>query len=237
VTSLPRTVVFDLDGTLADTAEDIGAAMNRALHAFDLPPLALATVRAAVGEGGTALARTALAQSRARVARARDAADRASASDLVARLHERYLAEYCRAPVARTRPYPGTQAALARLAEAGVRLAVCTNKPQAPTLAILAALGLRAYFAAIVGVGPDGLRKPDPRHLRAAIERAGGSAGDAVLIGDTDHDAAAALAAGVPFLRVGFGYGPKPAPGEAVLHHFDELEAALAELELYALTK
>lgn len=230
---IPRTVVFDLDGTLIDTAGDIAAAMNRALHAFGLPPLAPSAVRRAVGEGGTALARAALAAvPRATAARVRNAADRASASDIVARLHERYLAEYFRAPVARTRAYPGAEAALARLAGAGVRLAVCTNKPQAPALAILDALGLRAYFAAVVGVGPDGLRKPDPRHLLAAIERAGGSADDAVLIGDTDHDAAAALAAGVPFLRVSFGYGPELAPGGAVLHHFDGLETALAELGL-----
>jgi phosphoglycolate phosphatase len=225
---MPRTVVFDLDGTLADTAEDIGAAMNRALDAFDLPPLAPPAVRRAVGEGGTALARAALA-----------AAGAVPETTAVAELHERYLAEYFRAPVARTRAYPGAEAALARLAGASVRLAVCTNKPQAPALAILDALGLRAYFAAVAGVGPEGLRKPDPRHLLAAIERAGGSAGDAVLIGDTDHDAAAALAAGVPFLRVSFGYGPEPAalaPSETVLHHFDELETALAELGLCALT-
>lgn len=223
-----RTVVFDLDGTLVDTAEDIGAAMNRALHAFGLPPLAPPAVRRAVGEGGTALARAALA-----AASSEPAAAAGTETPAVAELHERYLAEYSRAPAARTRAYPGAEAALARLAGAGVRLAVCTNKPQAPALAILDALGLRAYFAAVVGVGADGLRKPDPRHLLAAIERAGGNASEAVLIGDTDHDAAAALAAGVPFLRASFGYGPAPtalAPGEAVLHHFDQLEAALAEL-------
>ena len=233
-----RTAVFDLDGTLVDTAEDIGAALNRALHAFGLPPLAPPAVRRAVGEGGTALARAALAAASsdpvaAGTARTDTDTDEAPKAPAVTELHERYLAEYFRAPAVRTRAYPGAEAALARLAGAGVRLAVCTNKPQAPALAILDALGLRAYFAAVVGVGPDGLRKPDPRHLLAAIERAGGSASDAVLIGDTDHDAAAALAAGVPFLRASFGYGPAPlAPGEAVLHHFDELEAALAELGL-----
>lgn len=225
-----RTVVFDLDGTLVDTAEDIGAAMNRALAATGLPPLPLVAVRRAVGEGGTVLACAALAaaaecvKSTSLVGKAGTTSPETAA---VARLHERYLAEYLRAPVERTRAYPGAEAALRRLAERGARLAVCTNKPQEPALAILDALGLRRYFAAVVGVGPEGLRKPDPRHLLAAVERAGGSASDAVLIGDTDHDAAAALAAGVPFLRVSFGYGPEPVPGEAVLRHFDELEAAL----------
>jgi phosphoglycolate phosphatase len=223
------TVVFDLDGTLVDTAEDIGAALNRALAAFGLPPLAPSAVRRAVGAGGTALARAAL-ESAGRVGEALEAT-------ALARLHERYLTEYLSAPVVRTRAYPGAEAALVRLAQDSMTLAVCTNKPQVPALAILAALGLRSYFAAIAGVGPDGLRKPDPRHLLAAIERAGGSASDAVLVGDTEHDAAAARAAGVPFLRVGFGYGPPPAPGETVLRHFDELEAALAELDCPVLAR
>ncbi len=152
------------------------------------------------------------------------------------RLHERYLAEYLGAPLGATRPYPGALQAVARLARGGVRLAICTNKPQPAALAILDGLGLRARFAAVVGVGPDGRRKPDPRPLQAAIAGAGGMRGTALLIGDTEHDAAAARAAGVAFLPVAFGYGTLGGEHGPRLEHFDQLEDALAELGFGPLT-
>ncbi|MFT4047545.1 MAG: HAD-IA family hydrolase [Solimonas sp.] len=141
------------------------------------------------------------------------------------------MADYLAAPAARTRPYPGVPETLAALRADGWRLAVCTNKPRAVSIAILDALGLAPLFGAVIGGDSTPARKPDPRPLRAALAAIGIDATRAVMIGDGAHDAEAAAAAGVAFVGVDYGYGAaglgalRPRP--RIISRFADLPAAL----------
>jgi phosphoglycolate phosphatase len=190
------TVVFDLDGTLADTVPDIAAALNRALTRLDRPALGESAVRAMVGNGARALVRAALA--------AAGAAD----AELEQAAHAYFLHFYAERVCAGTRPYPGAGEALDGLAAAGARLAICTNKPEALSRALLAALGWEERFAAVVGGDSLSVRKPDPAPLIHAVACAGG--GRAAFVGDSAVDADTARAAGLPFVAVGHGYRDRP---------------------------
>jgi phosphoglycolate phosphatase len=218
-----RVAVFDLDGTLADTAADLIAAANGALGEAGFgAPLAHGRDDAVAFRGGRAMLREGFA----RLAAAWDEAD-------VDRLYPRLLARYRDGIDGQTRLYDGAEAALAALAAAGWRLAVCTNKPEALATLLVDRLGLGGRFAALLGADSMGVRKPDPRHLLETIARAGGHPARAVLVGDTDNDLAAARAAGVPCVLVGFGPEggavARLAP-EALLAHFDDLPALLERL-------
>jgi phosphoglycolate phosphatase len=196
-----RTLVFDLDGTLADTVPDLAAALNRVLARRALAPFSRAEVAGMVGDGAAALA------ARAFAARAR-LQDEQALPD--------FLADYGVNLADETQAYPGVAAALARLAAAGWRLAVCTNKPQAPAHALLAALGLDHYFAALGGGDSFPTRKPDPAHLLATIAAAGGTADHALMAGDHRNDVTAAAGAAVPCIFAAWGYGtPAMAAGAA----------------------
>lgn len=216
------TIVFDLDGTLVDTAPDIAGALNGLLIEEGLSLLDLERTKALIGGG-------------VRAAVARGFGDQGRVLDepsLIA-LCERFTVDY-RARIAHeSRPYPGASAALDRLAGDGARLAVCTNKRADFAVALLTALGLRERFAAVVTPATAGASKPDPAHLLAAIARAGGRADRAVMVGDSAFDAAAARAAGVPLVLVDFGYSETPARDlapDVLISHFDALPAACARL-------
>jgi phosphoglycolate phosphatase len=216
------TVVFDLDGTLADTAPDLMAALNAVLAGEDLPPASLQSTRAMIGGGLRALL------ARALHARGVDPGE-GRFEDLCVDLRARYRARIAR----ESRPYPGVAAALEAIAAAGARLAVCTNKPSALAAALLGELGLARHFAAVVG--PDGApaAKPDPRHLLFAIEQAGGERKRAIMVGDSASDARAARAAGLPLILVDFGYADAPLAelgADVLISHFDQLPAACAAL-------
>ena len=187
-----RTLVFDLDGTLADTVPDLAAALNRVLALRSLSPFARAEVAGMVGDGAAALVTRAFA-ARAHLQDAEALPD--------------FLADYGANFARQTRAYPGTEAALACLAAAGWRLAVCTNKPQAPAHALLAALGLDHYFAAVGGGDSFPTRKPNPAHLLATIAAAGGTANHALMAGDHLNDVSAAAGAGIPCIFAAWGYG------------------------------
>ncbi|MEU7567920.1 HAD-IA family hydrolase [Streptomyces fradiae] len=205
------TVLFDLDGTLVDTLDDIVRTVNSALRGLGLPALTRAEVRDRVGEGGTALVDASVAKS-----------GRAVGHAVVARAQEAYLAGYAASPADESRPYPGAVALLERLRAAGVRTALCTNKAGGVTGELLKALGLDGRFDAVVaGDGPAG-RKPSPEPLRHALGLAGGTAG--LMVGDSRHDLAAARAAGMPAAWVSFGYG-RPAPAQAPDLEVDRLDA------------
>jgi phosphoglycolate phosphatase len=216
------TVVFDLDGTLADTAPDLMAALNAVLAREDLPPANLPSTRAMIGGGLRALL------GRALHARGADPGEDRF-EELFVDLRARY-----RAGIAReSRPYPGVAAALEAIAAAGARLAVCTNKPSDLAAALLGELGLACHFAAIIG--PDGApaAKPDPRHLLFAIEQAGGERRRAIMVGDSASDARAARAAGLPLILVDFGYADAPLAelgADVLISHFDQLPEACAAL-------
>ena len=191
-----RTVIFDLDGTLADTGRDLIDAANaefrRLGHGDVLDPEA---DKATAFRGGRAMLRLGI--------------ERLGLSALDADAEERsylaFLDAYEGCLDRHTALYPGTEPAVRALAEAGYALGVCTNKPEAMAEKVLAALGLRDAFGSLIGADTLPVRKPDPAPYRAAVERAGGVVAASVLIGDTVTDRDTARAAGVPVVLVGFG--------------------------------
>jgi phosphoglycolate phosphatase len=194
-------LVFDLDGTLIDSAPDIHAAANRLLAEEGLSPMTLPQVRGMIGRGVPWLMQQLLAASG-------QPADPARA----ARMAARFVAGYEDA-VHLTVVYPGVLRALAALQDAGHAMAICTNKPARATEAVLRHLGLRGFFAALVAGDSLPLRKPDPAPLRAAVAALGGGA--AVYVGDHEVDAETAAAAGVPFVLYSEGYRAGPVAGLA----------------------
>ena len=218
---LPTTIVFDLDGTLVDTGPDLTDALNHALRALGRPPVAEAAVRDMVGSGALKLIERGLA------------ATGADAEELRRAMMPLFLDHYAANIAARSRPYPGCEAALAALAEAGCRLAICTNKRTDLSRLLVDALGWSGRFAAIVGSDAVPARKPDPGHLLAAIAAAGGDPADALFVGDTHFDSQAAQAAGIPFVAVAFGFAAEPVEGlgaDAVIDHFDALVPAIRRI-------
>jgi phosphoglycolate phosphatase len=213
------TIVFDLDGTLADTAPDLAAALNHTLVALGREPVPPDSVRHLIGHGGRALLRKGLA------------ATGESSEELVEQAYPILLDYYAPNICVGTRLYPGLEAALDALAKRGAGLAVCTNKAERLTRLLLDALGLSYRLQAIVGGDTLPVRKPDPATLREGIARAGG--GRAVLIGDSITDADTAKAAGIPFVAVSFGYSDRPVGAlgaDAVIDDYGELIEVLENL-------
>jgi phosphoglycolate phosphatase len=193
-----RAILFDLDGTLAETVHGIHAALAEVLAPHGVPAPDLAATRRMIGDGARML-----------VVRALEAAAAAAPDPdtVFAAFLERYGAD----PAAAAFLFPGVAEVLAELTARGDRLAVCTNKPQLATERLLAALGIADRFAAVVGGDALPVRKPDPGHLRAALERIGGTAARAVMVGDSRNDVLAARALAIPCVLVSWGYGDTPA--------------------------
>lgn len=215
-------IVFDLDGTLVDTAPDLVGTLNVLLEQEGIAPLPLAEARTMIGAGARAL-----------IARGFAAAGAPLSDDRLAGLFDRFIAHYLAHIADESRPFPGVVPALDTLSGAGARLAVCTNKRTDLSVALLETLGLADRFAAIVGADAAPAAKPDPRHLITAIERAGGEAGRAVMVGDSVSDAGAARAAHTPLILVSFGYTDIPARDldpDVLIDHFDELPSACQRL-------
>ncbi len=214
------TVVFDLDGTLADTSGDLIAAANACFQARGLGALLDPVGDALIAfHGGRAMLRAGYA---------RIPADTLLPPGSEDEDYSRLLGHYGEAIAVHTRLYPGTEAALDNLANAGHRLAVCTNKPAALAEALLHELGIRQRFAAMIGADTLPVRKPDPRPYRAAVEGAGGEMARSFLVGDTETDRKTASAAGVRVALVAFGpegAGLARLAPEAMLRHFDDLPA------------
>jgi len=216
----PRAVVFDLDGTLIDSIGDIADALNATLATRGLPALPEDQIKQMVGAGVPELVRRGLS------------AHGVDADDIEPFVRE-LVARYSAQPVARTRLYDGGAELLADLAARGVKMAICTNKPQAITDLVLAELGIAAHFGAVVGTTPDLARKPDPAMLRAALDRLGVAAFDALMIGDSAADVGAARALGVPIivLRSGYGNGaPEDLGADALIDSLSEVQAAIDAL-------
>lgn len=188
-------LIFDLDGTLIDSAPDIRAAVNRMLAGEGLAPLDLPAIIGFVGNGMPKLVERVMEATGIDPARHKE-------------LTQVTLDHYNASPSALTRPYPGVPQALAALEEAGHRLAVCTNKPEAPARAILADLGLARHFPVVVGGDTLPVRKPDPAPALACVKAMGGGA--AAFIGDSEVDAGTAEAAGLPFYLFTEGYRKSP---------------------------
>ncbi|WP_138471778.1 HAD hydrolase-like protein [Poseidonocella sp. HB161398] len=221
------TVVFDLDGTLADTSGDLLAAANAVFRAWGygnvLDP-AVAGDRGAAMKGGKAMLRLGLGRLYGQVDEARVDAGYAP-----------LLEAYGQALSVETRLFPGAEAAVERLLSAGHFTAICTNKPEGLAESLMAELGVRGLFGALVGADTLPVRKPDPKPLFEAVARAGGSAGAAILLGDTVTDRSCARNAGIPCALVTFGpdgHDVAALEPEALIHHYDELEACLEGLGL-----
>ena len=217
-------VVFDLDGTLIDSAPDLRTAVNRMLAEKGRRGLDLGAVTAMVGDGVHKLVERALAAT----------GDGAPAAGEIARATRRFIGLYEGHGAVLTRAYAGAVEALKCLRDEGYALGICTNKPHGATCEILAALDLEGYFSAVLGGDSlDGVRKPDPRHLLAAVERLGATRENAVMVGDNENDVAAARGAGIPMIAVAFGYAKVPVAelgADAVIGHFDELPEAIRRL-------
>lgn len=219
-----RTVIFDLDGTLADTSQDLVAAANACFR-----DLGLGDLLDPVADAGTALrgGRAMLTLGFGRVEGFGLAQVDAQYSLL--------LAAYARDIDRHTVMYPGAMAAVARLRAAGYRVGICTNKPEGLAQTLLTRLGVREAFDSLVGADTLAVRKPDPLALVAAVERAGGDLRRACLVGDTLTDHTTARAAGVPSVLVTFGPGAEAVRAltpDALLDHYDDLDAVVAGLGL-----
>ncbi|MFL5334803.1 MAG: HAD-IA family hydrolase [Geminicoccaceae bacterium] len=218
-----RAVVFDLDGTLVETAADIHAILAEVLAEAGLPAPEPAAVRAMIGDGARVLIERALTA-------IDQPADRAS----VDRFHERFTNRYIEVPCRYSVPYEGALELLAGLHTDGWGLGLCTNKPHEATLGLLRALDLLAPFGSVVGGDRlPGIRKPDPAHLAAVLDELGTAPEHAIMVGDSRNDLATANALGVPCLLVSFGYTAVPARelgATAVVDRLADIPAAMAGL-------
>lgn len=216
------TIAFDLDGTLVDTAPDLIGTLNHLLAAEGHPPLPMDQARPFIGHGAKRL-----------LQRGFTAAGQPLDDARLQALFDRFIPHYLDRIAQESRPFPGCEAALDTLAAEGATLAVCTNKTTNLSVALLEGLGLAARFAAIVGPDKAGVAKPDPGHLRFAVDAAGGSMARAILVGDSTTDAGAARAAGAGLIIVSFGYTdvpPSQMGADELIHSFDALPDACLRL-------
>lgn len=216
------TIVFDLDGTLIDTAPDLTGALNHVLTSEGRDAVPEADVRHMVGQGALMLIRRGMAATGAPV----------SEADLP-RLLAVFLEYYGQNIAVRSALFPQVREVLDFLREQKAILAVCTNKPRALSVPLFEALALADYFPVIVGGDCLPIRKPDPAHLLTTIARAGGSPERAVMIGDSFADIDAAKAASIPSVAVSFGYSSKPVTelgADRIIDNFAHLPQTVGEL-------
>ena len=220
--SLPPIVVFDLDGTLAETAPDIMRTLNVILEQEGLAALPIERARELVGAGARAL-----------IERGFKVSGRPLDAEKLEQLFEGFLGIYADGVAGNSFIHEGVVAALDELAADGFVFAVCTNKPIRHTRLFLDHFGLSGRFAAIAGRDSFPFCKPDPRHLTETIAQAGADPARAVMVGDSRTDVNTARAAGIPVVCVPFGYTDVPVEALApdlVIQHFDELPRAVRQL-------
>lgn len=215
------TIVFDLDGTLVDTAPDLAEATNYVLGTLGLERINELEIRPFVGHGALAMI---------------DGAVRAHGRKLGERelhdLFEVFLSYYTAHIAERSVPYPNVVSTLVSLQAAGATLAVCTNKMEMQARGVLEALKLDGYFAAVTGRDSLGAYKPDPKHLTGTIARANGDVLQSIMVGDSETDIRTAKAANVPVVAVSFGYSVDPVASfgpDCIIDDYLELPAALAK--------
>jgi phosphoglycolate phosphatase len=219
-----RTVVFDLDGTLVDTAPDLIAALNFVLDREGLPPVPIESARDMIGAGARKL-----------IERGLELEGRSAAHEEITRLTGDFIDYYAAHIADASRPFEGLEDALDNLQTLGYRFAVCTNKLEWLSKLLLDQLGLSSRFAAICGADTFGVSKPDPAILRQTIARAGGQLSSAIMVGDAGPDIGVARRAGVPVMGVGFGYTAVPIADlnpDRLISHMRELPAAVQSLTL-----
>lgn len=219
---LPPILVFDLDGTLADTAGDLVATLNVILAREGLASIDLAKARPLVGGGARAMIQRGLSIHGVTVSESR--LDEMLADFLA--YYEAHIAD-------KTALFPGVADALDHFEAAGFSFAVCTNKVEHPSILLLTALGIAGRFRAICGKNTFAVSKPNGEALLHTIARAGGGRDRAVMIGDSKTDIDTARNAGVPVVAVNFGYTSEPIESfnpDRVIGHYDELWGAVEAL-------
>jgi phosphoglycolate phosphatase len=218
----PRIIVFDLDGTLVDTAPDLINALNFVIAREGLPPVPLAAARNMIGAGVRKLVERGLEAEGVE----------ASPADMT-RMMDDFIAYYAEHIADDSRPFDGLETALDELAADGCRFAVCTNKLEWLSKRLLDRLGLSGRFAAICGADTFGVSKPDPAILRETVARAGAELTSAIMVGDAGPDVGVARRAGIPVIGVSFGYTEVPIADlkpDRVIHHMSDLKAAVMSL-------
>jgi phosphoglycolate phosphatase len=214
------TIVFDLDGTLIDTAPDLIDTLNLVFAREGFQPVDYDIARNLIGGGAMAM-----------IARGIEAEGRVVAAAKVEQMFKDFIAHYSAHIADRSQPFPGLTEALDTLAARGCRFAVCTNKLERLSVLLLEQLKLADRFAVICGQDTFGIQKPDPEILRRTIAAAGGNLDQAVMIGDSATDIRTARAAGVPVIAVDFGYSESPVASfgpDRIISHFGQLSAAVA---------
>jgi len=216
------TAVFDLDGTIADTAGDLADAANAALISEGFAVAPAAGIAKSAGYGTRAMLSTALS-----------AGGYSADAEQMQRMAAKLVAHYEENIACKSRLFPGFAEAAGFLRGGGAKLALCTNKREGLTVKLLAALGTAGLFDAVAGGDTFPYHKPDPRHISDLVQLAGGVLSAAVMVGDSEADIEAAKAAGIPVIAVSFGYASVPAGAlgaDAVLNHFEELPALIRAL-------
>jgi len=219
---LGTTIVFDLDGTLVDTAPDLVATLNLVFDREGIAQIPYAAARNMIGGGAKRMLERGL----------RERGLSGAQADLH-RLYDQFIDHHAAHIADRSRPLPGLIGALDRLAAEGCRFAVCTNKLEWLSVRVLEKLRLADRFAAICGQDTFGVPKPDPQMLRLTIAKAGGGSDAAVMVGDSATDVDTARAAGIPVVAVDFGYSEIPIAQlkpDRIISHFDDLPEAVAVL-------
>jgi len=214
--------IFDLDGTLVDTAPDLLATLNTILTGEGRQAIGPQQVRRLVGHGARALITEAFRMTGAPIDPAR-----------LEILFNVFLTDYASHIAAASRPFPGVVETLGRLKAEGVRMGVLTNKPHELTTALLAALGLDRWFGAVFGQGVRPYLKPDPRLFDDIVAALGGRGAGALMIGDSITDVQTARGAGVPAVLVSYGYTPEPARSlgaDAMVDEFRQIPEAARRL-------
>ena len=220
-----RTVVFDLDGTLVDTAPDLINALNFVLDREGLAPVPLASARNMIGAGARRL-----------IERGLELEGRAASLEDITRLTSDFIDYYAAHIADVSRPFEGLESALDDLAALGYRFAVCTNKLEWLSKRLLDQLGLSSRFSAICGADTFGISKPDPAILQQTIARAGGQLSSTIMVGDAGPDIGVARRAGIPVIGVEFGYTDVPIADlkpDRLINHMSELPAAVQSLMLH----
>lgn len=212
-------LLFDLDGTLVDTALDLHHTLNTVLDGLGRPPVPLDSVRHMVGDGARKLVERGLANTGG-----------LPENDVFETAVNQFFDHYAVHLSDHSVPFPGVTDALERCAAAGRIMGVCTNKPEAFSVKILENLEILRYFAAVVGGDTLAVKKPDGGHLHGTLARMNADSGQAVMIGDSANDVKAARAAGIPVIAVTFGYTRVPVGdlgADRLIDHFDQLDDAI----------
>lgn len=215
-------LLFDLDGTIIDSAPDVCASVNRVLETMNRPPISVADTKLLVGFGARTLVEKTLEMTGA-----------SGSKKDVDYLLSGFLESYRQNPSEHTVLFPGARSALERFVKAGIRLGICTNKPEATCFPVLDALNLRHFFPTVICGDTLEFRKPDARHLLHTLKKMGATRDEAAFIGDSEADIEAAKNAKLPNVLVSFGYCQLPfdkLAADAVIDHFDELEDALRSI-------